>query len=189
MVHMPEDKARKISRNGRGVFVAIIAVVLASAPFLGKASLRATVPSVWVPEEHLFSSTLGFFADQREQAFERAMSIATQLDASGGLKSSKRIASYREAVTTLNVFCVKAEQGLATMEQTPWPFAAFKKSEKARQSAERRAQHLNYVMMTWLSLAGAIFLVLVLRSHALPDWAKQITMMAAGAIIAGWFPL
>jgi prophage maintenance system killer protein len=117
------------------------------------------------------------------------MSIATQLDASGGRKSSKRMASYREEVTTLNVFCVKSGQALATLQQTPWPFEALNKSAEARQSAERRAQHLNYVMMTWLSLAAAIFLVLVLRSHALPDWAKQIAIMAAGAIIAGRFPL
>jgi hypothetical protein len=44
-------------------------------------------------------------------------------------------------------------------------------------------------MMGVFTFGAAIFLIVVLRSRTVPNWAKATSMMAAGAIIAGWFPL
>jgi hypothetical protein len=51
MAQTPEkDETREIASGRIGVLVAVIALVLASGPFVGKAYLRSTVPPVWVPD-------------------------------------------------------------------------------------------------------------------------------------------
>jgi hypothetical protein len=80
MTDAPEGKAREITSRCTGVLVAIVAVVLASAPFMGKAYLRSRVPPVSVPAQEVAESTEGFLEQQRTEAFDRVMSMATQLD-------------------------------------------------------------------------------------------------------------
>jgi hypothetical protein len=129
-------------------------------------------------------------ARQRQEAFEKAMSIATLLDKGRGRGSPKTMASYREAVTLLNDLWLKYEQELkVTCTEELWPFEAFRKSEEARHSAEQRAQYLNNTMMGVFTFGAVILLIVVLRSRKVPNWAKRTSIMAAGAIIAGWFPL
>ena len=118
------------------------------------------------------------------------MSMATLLDKGRGRGTPKMAASYREAVTLLNDLWLKSEQALkTTCAEEQWPFEAFRKSEEARHTAEQRAQYLNNTMMGVFTFGAVIFLIVALRSRTVPNWGKATSMMAAGAIIAGWFPL
>jgi len=191
MAQTPEDKTCKIASQRSGVLVAIIAAVLAGAPFYGKSLLRSRMPPVWHPSIVDRSDYIKRYLDQqREEAFVRAMSVATQLDVESGRGLPKMVARYRDAVTTLNLLDLKKVEGLnAAREEEEGKSRRFEENQTARAMADRRAQHLNSTMMVWFTLAGAIFLLLVLRSQTLPKWAEQISMVAAGAIIASWFPL
>ncbi len=195
MTEALKDTPRQpISQRG-GVLVAFIAVILAGAPYLGKASLRSTVPPVLDPStlkimEQTTTSTMQFLENQRQKAYGSAMSLATQMDASSCRELRMKATSFREAITTLSDLDLKVEQALkAECAEEQWPFQMFHESENTRRVAERRAQHLNTLMMAFFTLVGALFLVFVLWSQTLPNWTKGISMMAAGAILAGWFPL
>jgi hypothetical protein len=50
MAQTPEDETSEIASRSIGVLVTVIAVVLAAGPFVGKVTLRSTVPPVWVPD-------------------------------------------------------------------------------------------------------------------------------------------
>ncbi len=195
MAQIPEDSPLQVRSRRLGVFVAVIAVFLGGAPYMGKAYLRSMVPPVLDPgalkiNETTAMGTMQFLENQRQKAFESVMSLATQMDAGSRRGLPKKATSFREAVTTLGDLDLQVVQALKEQcAEEQWPFRMFHESESARSAAERRAQHLNNVMMASLTLVGAGFLVLVLRSHTLPNWARGISMMAAGAIIAGWFPL
>lgn len=185
-----------ISQRG-GVLVAFIAVVLAGAPYVGKAYLRGTVPPVLDPEtirasvrEQRATGVMQFLENQRQKTFESAMSLAMQMDSGSCRGLPKKPTSLRETVATLSDLDLRVEQALkAECAEEQWPFGMFHENENARRIAERRARHLDNLMMAFFTLAGAGFLVSVSRSQALPNWAKAISMMAAGAILAGWFPL
>jgi hypothetical protein len=193
MAQTPEDETSEIASRRIGVLVTVIAVVLAAGPFVGKVSLRSTVPPVWVPDvsrDWKSVDVQDYLARQRQEAFEKAMSIATLLDKGRGRGTPKTAASYREAVALLNNLWLKSEQALkATCAEEQWPFEAFRKSEEARHTADQRAQYLNNTMMGVFTFGAVIFLIVVLRSRTVSNWAKATSMMAAGAIIAGWFPL
>ncbi len=195
MAQIPEDSPLQVRSRCLGVFVAVIAVFLGGAPYMGKAYLRSTVPPVLDPGalkimEQTAMDTMQFLENQRQKAFESVMSLATQMDAGSRRGFPKEATSFRKAVTTLGDLDLQVVQALKVQcAEEQWPFGMFHESESARSAAERRAQRLNSLMMAFFTLAGAGFLVLVLRTHTLPNWARGISMMAAGAIIAGWFPL
>ncbi|MGC2818832.1 MAG: hypothetical protein WA198_04055, partial [Candidatus Sulfotelmatobacter sp.] len=149
---LKQPPRQTISQRG-GVLVAFVAVVLAGAPYLGKVYLRSTVPPVLDPStlkimQQRTTSTMQFLESQRQEAFGSAMSLATQMDAGSCRELPKKAASFREAVTTLSGLDLKVEQALkAECAEEQWPFRMFHESENTRRVAERRAQHLNNLMM------------------------------------------
>jgi hypothetical protein len=192
MSDSPENRGRAIRSQFRGLLTAVVAVILGCAPFIGRTILRSTVPPVWYRGRvcYLSSVTRSFLEQKIKDVFETALSTGGQLDASNEPRSGKNLASYRQEVTLLHDLHSKFEHALQAEKVEGWqPFEALKESVEALQSAERRAQHLNNIMMAAFTLVGAVFLALVLRSHTVPGWAKGVSMMAAGAITAGWFPL
>jgi hypothetical protein len=60
---------------------------------------------------------------------------------------------------------------------------------EVRESLMRRAQKLHALMMAGVTTIAALLLLVVLRSNRIPSWAKGFSMMAAGAVTAGSFPL
>ena len=58
-----------------------------------------------------------------------------------------------------------------------------------REKALIRARDFHVFMMSVITVIASIFLVITMRSFRVPSWAKYFSMIAAGAVIAGWFPL
>jgi hypothetical protein len=193
MSQASEDKAREIASWRIGVLVTIIAIALACTPLLSRALLRTTVPPLRAPVIRDGSPQVRDFYDrQLKDLYQKALTKGEALDASAGTNKSRRnlADSYRENLTLLNDLHSHLEQGYRSeIAEMTFAAEALQKNKDARQSAERRAQHLNNVRMTAFTLVGAIFLVLVVRSRTVPTWAQRISMMAGGVILAGWFPL
>jgi hypothetical protein len=190
-----EDNSSQAPCLRCGVVVTVIAVILGCGPFVGKIYLRSTVPRIdvnlpkWSDSQSM--GTTDFLKHQLNEAYEQALSLGGQLDDSHHSKAAKQLASYRQAVTILNLLHSKLETSLeaTAREKCGWQFPLLKGRVEARETGERRAQHLNNRMMAVVTLIAAVFLFFVLRSPRIPDWSKKVSMMTAGAILAGWLPL
>jgi hypothetical protein len=178
-----------------GIVVTVIAVILGCGPFVAKIYLRSTVQHIDVnlPKWSVSRSegTMDFLNRELKEAYERALSLGGPLDASNHARSQKELVSYRNAVTLLNDLHTKLESSLAAIkaEECNWQYPLLKGRVEAHEAAGRRARDWNNRMMVVVTLITTVFILFVLRSARIPEWAKKISTMAAGAILAGWLPL
>jgi hypothetical protein len=176
-----------------GICVVIVALLVGISPFLAKAYLLSTIPPL-PPGPNLMhyygqSSTTEFLRTQMDDLLQRALSDGGQL-AEHCPQSKARLIDYRHSITVLKQLHLKFEQSIqATEREGCQPYKVLWTNIEVRESVMRRAQKLHALMMAGLTTVAALFLLVVLRSKRIPGWAKGFSMMAAGAVIAGWFPL
>ncbi len=77
MTHFPEDKSSQTPSLQHGVLVAVIALILGCAPFIGKVFLRSTVPPAKISRsaDSQARGTDEFLTQQATIQFERALAI------------------------------------------------------------------------------------------------------------------
>jgi hypothetical protein len=187
-----EGKVNQITAARLGVFVVTAAMILGGSPFLAKSYLRSTVPPVWIPEgvEARAATTTQYLETERDIAFRKAIAFAGHLDSSTSNGHLTQRSGYREAVINLNRLDLRLADSLrATITETKWPLAQVIQREHARRLTQRRAQSLNRMVMACFTIAMLVFMYFVRRSQTVPRWAKEISCIAAGAVLAGWFPL
>jgi len=112
-------------------------------------------------------STTAFLKAQLEEAYKRALSLATRLDSSNHVKSQKELTTYRQAVTNLHILHTKLEMSLEATkaEECNWEFPFLKERVEAREVAATRAQHLNNLLMVVVTLQFSYCLYCVLREY------------------------
>lgn len=187
-----EGRSNKITAPRLGVFVVTIAIILGGSPFLAKFYLRSTVPPTWISEgiEDNIATTAQYLETEREIAFKKAIALAAQLDSSTPHERLKQRSSYRDAVMNLNLLDLKLADSLrGEISEAKWELGQVIQREHARRLMQRRAQSLNRIVMACFTIAMLVFMYFVRGSQAVPQWAKEISCIAAGAVLAGWFPL
>lgn len=187
-----EGEVNKITAARLGVFVVTAAMILGGSPFLAKSYLRTTVPPMWIPEgvEARAANTTQYLERERDVAFEKAMALAARLDSSTPHERLNQRSGYRDAVINLNRLELQLADSLkATISEMEWPLAQVIQREHARRLMQRRAQSLNRMVMACFTIAMLVFMYFVRRSQTVPRWAKEISCIASGAVLAGWFPL
>jgi hypothetical protein len=155
-------------------------------------TLETPVPPTWIPEgiEARTVTTTQYLETERETALKEAINIAGQLDSRTPHERLEQRSGYRDAVMNLNLLDLKLADSLsATIAEAEWLLAQVIQREHARRLMQRRAQMLNRIVMAAFTIAMLVFMYFVRGSHAVPQWAKQISCIAAGAVLAGWFPL
>jgi hypothetical protein len=181
-----------------GVVVTIVALSLAGWSFGCRLYLRSTVPQIdaTLPKYSNSSATntTAFLKQQAKEAYETALSLGGQLEASHQGKSSKQLANYRQAVTILHALHTKREESLEAdaiqrQDQQLWKYMLMRERIENHDAAASRAARLNVLMILVVTMIAVVILFFALRSPCVPNWAKGIAMMASGAILAGWFPL
>jgi len=178
-----------------GVKVTAVAILISISPYLGKAYLLTTIPpirSVNVAHYSVSESTTAFLQAQLDLYRKEILSDGEQLGRLAKNCPSVKgpLSAYRKAVMMLDDLRVKNEQSLkADHLEKLSSFAFGWKNVEERLSALQRAGRIHTRMMLVLTLLAAAFLVLVLPAHRVPGWAKNVSMVAAGAVMAGWFPL
>jgi hypothetical protein len=180
-----EGRLNKITAPRWGVFVVTAAIMLGGLPFLAKFYLRNTVPPTWIPEgvEVRTATTTQYLETERDVALKKAISIAAQLDSGTPQERLKQRSGYQDAVMNLDLLDLKLADSLSAR------IAQVIQREYGRRLMQRRAQMLNRRVMAGFTIAMLVFMYFVRGSHAVPQWAKEISYIAAGAVLAGWFPL
>ena len=116
--------------------------------------------------------------------------MASQLDTSTPDKGYRQRLSYRDAVTNLNTLELKLAQLLKQIIlEVQQPMARMVELEHGRESAERRAQYLDRIVMAFVTVAIVALMCFLQRSDRVPRWSKEISSIATEAVLAGWFPL
>jgi hypothetical protein len=83
----------------------------------------------------------------------------------------------------------KLEQSIRATEREECGYLYIWTQVENRVAAIQKARKIQTRMMIGLTLIAAAFLFFVLRSKQVPGWARGFSMIAVGAVLAGWFPL
>jgi hypothetical protein len=191
MAEARENGSRPQLRVGIGVVV--VALLLGISPFVGKVYLLRTVPP-FAKLSHMHeagesSSTTEFLRNQMEELLQRALSDGEQM-AEQCSQSKARLIDYRHSIIVLNELHLKFEQSIqATERERCQPYTHYGAQVEEREAGLTEARRLHAYIMAALTLGAFLFSFIVLRSQRVPIWAKHFSMIAAGAVIAGWFPL
>jgi hypothetical protein len=130
---------------------------------------------------------MAFFERQLDDARKKVLSDGERLAKHRLTKAE--FDEYRRSVETLDLLHVKREQAFVAIQMENSPYLFMRTEVERRAVALNRARRFHARMMLGLTLIAAVFLVLVLPAEQVPRWAKSFSMMAAGAVMAGWFPL
>jgi hypothetical protein len=181
----PENRTFKV-----GVGVAVVALLIGITPYVAKIFLLATIPPVQASccAYDVSESTRKFLQDQIDQGREKMLSDCQRL-----AKHRPTNAEFHDCQRSVEMFGMLyrklEESALASQKELDARYLFVGKMVEARQAALQRARSLQTRMMAGLTLIAAAFLVLVLRSKQVPGWARGFSMIAVGAVLAGWFPL
>jgi hypothetical protein len=191
MAEVREDGSRPELRVGIGVVVFALLVVI--SPFVGKVCLLKNVPPPpYVSHMHdsgNSSITTDFIRRQMDELSQRALSDGEQM-AEQHSQSKARLMDYRHSIIVLNQLRLKFEQSIqATERERCLPYTHYWTQVEEREQGFREARRLHAYMMPALTLGAVLFSFIVLRSQRVPIWAKYFSMIAAGAVISGRFPL
>jgi hypothetical protein len=187
---MPETQP---SNKRLGALVVLFSIVLGTAPYIGKAYLRASVPSLSTKRvvEAVTQSTFHFFMSQMHTAMQAVHHDGEQL-AAHCPQSRTLLAKFRNSITVLDQFHTKYEEwGVETYQEMerPSPYGVLKADFEQWQDSVKKAQQRHIFMMIVFTAIAAVFLTGVMRSKRVPTWAKYFAMIACGAVIGAWFPL
>lgn len=168
-----------------------IALMIGIGPFLGKAYLRTTIPLL--PSVHVSdmrsSSTTEFLLQQMDDLMKEIRSDGEQLTAHCP-QSRAILLRHQHSMDVLSLLHSKYVQSVrATEKEQCQPYTYLSEMVTIRESALVRAKDVHQIMMTIFTAIAGIFLLIVLRSARVPEWAKRVTIMAFGAVVAGWFPI
>jgi hypothetical protein len=174
-----------------GAIVVAIALIIGIGPFLGKAYLRTTIPLLRsaLVSDMRSESTTDFLLVQMDDLMKEIRSDGEQLTAHCP-QSRAILLRHQHSMDVLNLIHSKYVQSVrATEKEQCQPYTYLAEMVKARESALRQAQDAHLIMMAIFTAIAGIFLLIVLRSQRVPDWAIRFTIMAFGAVVAGWFPI
>jgi hypothetical protein len=192
MIEVSNGKVYKTASRRLGILVVIAAGMLAGAPFVVKAYLRATIPPVWLPDAKVqyAATTAQYLESERDSALKKVMVLATQLESSKPRKSVNEQSKYQDAVMRLNVLDLRLVGALkGTIAEGNGFLGQIIERERARRLIEHRARRLDEIVIVCVTFVMAMFMFFLKGSSRVPRWAKEISAVMAGAVLAGWFPL
>jgi hypothetical protein len=181
----PENRPFKV-----GVGVAVVALLIGVTPYVAKVFLLATIPPVQASccAYDISEGTRKFLQLQIDQGREKMLSDCQRL-----AKHRPTNAEFHDCQRSVEMFGMLyrklEESALASQKELDASYLFVRKMVEARKAALQRARSLQTRMMAGLTLITAAFLGLVLRSKQVPSWARYFSMIAMGAVLAGWFPL
>jgi hypothetical protein len=182
----------KITPRRLGVLVVMAAGMLAGTPFVVKAYLRTTIPPVWLPDAKVqyAATTAQYLESERDLAVKKAMALASQLESSKPHRSINERSKYQDAVMSLNVLDLRLMDALkGTIAEGNVFLGHILEREHARRLIERRAWRLDKTVIACVTFLMGMFMYFVQGSSRVPRWAKEVSWVAAGVVVAGWFPL
>lgn len=178
-------------RTRTGAIVVVISLMIGIGPFVGKAYLRTTIPrlrSVKVSDMKSERVT-DFLMAQMNDRIKEIRSEGEQL-AMHSPQSREILLRHHYAMDALSQHLSAYSQSMqAAGKEQCQPYVYLSETVTLRESALLRAKDAHQIMMTIFTAIAGIFLLIALRSERVPEWAKRVTVMAFGAVIAGWFPL
>jgi len=188
-------ETEKPTGKGAGILVLLFAILIGVAPYVGKAYLRRSIPSLNMEKlkspRRIADSTIGFLGTQMHEIMQKALQDGDQL-AAHCPSSKKVLGSFRHSMTVLDELHAKYEQGMKLWQECESEAdkcSMLKWELSVREKALTQAEQFHVFMMSVITVIASVFLVTTMRSLQVPSWAKYFSMITAGAVIAGWFPL